>query len=96
MDKSGQGLPQGLSPVNNQQHRLKILPSFMHRQLLTTGTTPPHLFSPTPGPQGMTEVEGLDPQLLQRTVQMTERKKMRLGSEEGPQSRASCQKKKSQ
>lgn len=43
-------------------------------------------YVPTPGPQGMTETEGLEPQLPQRTVQMTEGKEMRLGSElKGPQ-----------
>lgn len=35
---------------------------------------------PTQGPQGMTAVEGLKPQLLQRTVRIIEEKKMKLGN----------------
>lgn len=47
---------------------------------------------PTPGSQGVTEVEGLEPQLPRRTVQVIEGKKRRLGSElKGPQSRAPAQ-----
>lgn len=51
-------------------------PFLLHHQLLTTGTTPPHRFSPQSGPQGMTER-----QLSQSIVQMMEGKKTTLGNE---------------
>lgn len=79
----GQGLPLTRTLLGQQSETQwpKMSPFLLPHQLLTTGTTPRHRLSPHSGPQGMRKVEGLEPQLSQRIVQMMEGKKTTLGNE---------------
>lgn len=91
--KWSQGLPLGLSWVNSQKHSGPKWPSpppppnAGHWNISTTPPVSQERVSWVliPEPQGMTEGEGLEHQIPQRTVQIAEGKKMSLGSElKGP------------